>query len=125
MYFADNLNGWIVANEWGDYGLIFHTGNGGNTWEAQDTTLFTLYTACFFDVSNGFIAGEDGKFYRTVNGGVEWTEETLPYAKDMFSSCRINGNLAWLSGEDGALMYSSDGGISWVKLSSGINMLYH
>jgi photosystem II stability/assembly factor-like uncharacterized protein len=120
MYFIDNLNGWIVGNTWGDYGLILHSADGGNTWQAQDTTLYTLYSACFYDPLHGFIAGEDGKLFRTTNGGVDWTEQNLPVFRNIFSTCRAGGNLGWVSGEDGAIMHTADGGISWTEQSSGI-----
>jgi photosystem II stability/assembly factor-like uncharacterized protein len=120
MYFIDNLNGWIVANIWDDRGLILHTSDGGNTWEAQDTTLFTLNSACFFDPNNGFIAGEDGKLFRTTNGGADWTEQNLPVFRNAYSSCRVGNNLGWVSGEDGTIMRTTDGGITWTDQTSGI-----
>ncbi len=121
MYFTDNLNGWIVGNRWGDRGgLILHSADGGNTWQVQDTTLNTLYSPCFFDPSNGFITGEDGKLFRTTNGGLDWIEQNLPVFRNIYSSCRVSGNLGWVSGEDGAIMHTSDGGITWTDQTSGI-----
>lgn len=79
--FADQSNGWVV----GFYGDVFHTANGGLTWQRQtvqgagDTAFLGIEA---ISPTTAWISGGpmNGFVARTTDGGVTWTREALPGA---------------------------------------------
>ena len=73
--FSDINNATIVGGGINGGEVIYHTSNGGNSWELQMGG--TLYQDVFTDVSfydneNGVVIGTSGLVYRTTNGGTNW-----------------------------------------------------
>src|SRR5215813_15363699 len=64
--FATDRDGWMV----GELGRIFHTSDGGATWERQDagTKRPFLAVACI-DARTAWIAGKEGIVYGTRDAG--------------------------------------------------------
>lgn len=79
IYFVDENNGWYVNG----YGKIYHTSNGGKSWEMQLEKKGTFFRCiAFIDSLTGF-AGTVGTdyfpnvtdtipLYRTTDGGKNW-----------------------------------------------------
>src|SRR5881409_3229057 len=69
--FSTERDGWMV----GELGRIFHTSDGGTTWERQDagTKRPFLAIACL-DARTAWIAGKEGIVYGTTDGGAHWTQ---------------------------------------------------
>jgi photosystem II stability/assembly factor-like uncharacterized protein len=77
--FIDSSNGWAV----GDRGVVWHTSNGGATWEEQPSGVtFRLNSVFFLDSRRGWAVGGACRPYahatygvvlRTTNGGASWT----------------------------------------------------
>src|SRR5205814_1285993 len=69
--FATDRDGWMV----GELGRIFHTADGGETWERQDAgTKRPFLTITCLDARSAWIAGKEGIVYGTTDGGVTWRE---------------------------------------------------
>jgi photosystem II stability/assembly factor-like uncharacterized protein len=70
MYFITPENGYIVGN----YGSIYHTLDGGLSWEKQNswTDIYDLVDVCFYNDKIGFITGYGGTVLKTKNGGKNW-----------------------------------------------------
>jgi photosystem II stability/assembly factor-like uncharacterized protein len=76
--FIDAKNGWAV----GDRGAIWHTADGGKTWQRQNSGVrATLGSVCFLDEKIGYAAGGYalpyshrgvGVFLSTRDGGETW-----------------------------------------------------
>lgn len=63
---ADENNGWIV----GDRGLVLHTGDGGATWQRQDSGTERLLLGVFpIDGDTAWVAGSGGTLLYTGSGG--------------------------------------------------------
>jgi len=132
--FVNEKEGWIAGgririaetnesmrhDKRGGYGYIFHTSDGGLTWECQygerGRHLFALH---FADEKTGYAAGERGFLLKTTDGGRNWNE--LP----------TTGTLNWLYGmtftdiENGfavglneTVIRTRDGGKSWNKIDA-------
>jgi photosystem II stability/assembly factor-like uncharacterized protein len=70
--FTDSNHGTAV----GDFGIIFHTTNGGINWTTQQSGINTwLGRVSFCDSTYGTIVGDFGKILRTTNGGAEWVSK--------------------------------------------------
>lgn len=109
--FTDTQNGYVV----GDFGLFFRTSNGGATWTASQTPVFSnLKAVDFVDAQNGFALSVDNHLLKTTNGGASWQ---VYYPQQDFSFIWFqSAQLGFASGD--GLFRTTDGGISWVKLPS-------
>lgn len=67
--FADDQRGWIV----GEFGLVLHTEDGGQTWKRQPSAsgklLFALHV---LDEKRVLAAGSEGSLMETADGGRSW-----------------------------------------------------
>lgn len=78
LQFVDANNGWAV----GDRGVIWHTSDGGTTWQQQQSTITCNLTGVFFiDAKRGWAVGGEsrplqattrGAILRTEDGGANW-----------------------------------------------------
>src|SRR5690606_29125059 len=117
--FTDTLNGWAI----GDSGIIIHTSNGGTDWTIQnsepDHFLRDIHfvnsttgwaTAWFSNFNPGTL------FYKTTNGGVNWSTEMYPDSSYFIESIYFTTPLSGYFGTafpSGKIYYTTDGGISW------------
>ena len=82
IFFIDNQNGWALTWDLEPpiFGtIILHTIDGGDNWyrEPYPQDNIFLRTIFFFDVLEGWMAGEDGLFIHTQNGGLSWAAAPL------------------------------------------------
>lgn len=89
-------------------------------WNVQKTyfTLTTLNTISFINDSLGWLAGEDGVLFKTVNGGLTWDPYNL-FSVNFLSSCATIENSIFFGGKGGELVSSLDGGTTWRVLTFG------
>jgi photosystem II stability/assembly factor-like uncharacterized protein len=117
--FCDPLNGWVA----GEYGYIYHTSDGGRTWEHQagsfafseeafelvgENTLFDVHAV---DPNRAWVVGIDGYVARTLDGGTTWEKvETGFEMTQLFGVCSdIRGNTILIGGKK-VLITGSNGG---------------
>ncbi|CAM1371377.1 exported hypothetical protein [Tenacibaculum litopenaei] len=83
-------------------------------WKKYDLgTREKLNTVYFVNENLGFIAGNKGLLYKTVNGGVDWKKLTTGVNHDLVSISFNGKNRGVVNG-----LVSSDLGSSWVKSAS-------
>lgn len=72
IFFLNAEEGWTCNGG----GRIFHTTDGGDTWEAQYVSAAGEYLRCieFIDAQTGFCGTLDGTFLKTINGGDTWVD---------------------------------------------------
>lgn len=76
-----------------------------------------LQKVTFTDNLHGFIAGLNGTFLKTDNGGTTWDTSKIG-TKDFYSICFINNNTGWIGGFQ-SLYKTTNSGINWVNQFSG------
>lgn len=116
--------GWAVGDAPDFSCEIFHTRNGGMTWEKQDPSLPWSGTPCtdisavdamtaWASLGGGTIPG--GMIIYTRNGGATWTNQALPLViPDGVKGIRgISRTEAWAVGLKGPIMHTVDGGNTW------------
>jgi len=70
--FIGNRLGWAV----GSGGSIYHTENGGRTWQQQFSGISAdLLDVKFLDATEGWAVGAEGTIVHTIDGGRHWTAE--------------------------------------------------
>lgn len=78
--FKDSLNIWVAT----DAGRIYHTQNGGDTWQLQyvDGNGNAIRSISFLNDTIGWAVGDfafsDGIILRTIDGGKNWTSINFP-----------------------------------------------
>ncbi|MFC1951290.1 YCF48-related protein [Chloroflexota bacterium] len=105
IFFTDEDTGWVV----GLNGEIWHTEDGGQTWERQGSgiTSVELEGVYFLDENNGWVVGAAGKMLHTTNGGAAWQE--LPDASNSVRNVHmISATEGWATGW-GVIVKTSDG----------------
>ncbi|MDM7926814.1 MAG: YCF48-related protein [bacterium] len=150
IFFADASNGWVVGSRsygpdiWGQ--VIFHTGDGGRTWEKQferspDTSFplmfsnFRLDKVVFTDPLNGWAVGNTGMFYadgwsnegsvyHTTDGGAHWIQQggTLG-STELFSVQFLDGDSGWaVNNGSPSIRFArtEDAGENWRWVETGI-----
>ncbi|MHA1170028.1 MAG: YCF48-related protein, partial [Candidatus Hodarchaeales archaeon] len=64
LYFSDRNIGWAA----GDNGILTHTEDGGSNWDSTVIESGTDFRSVIFSDTTGFIVGENGVVFRTLNG---------------------------------------------------------
>jgi len=128
--FIDSLQGWAASYG----GQIFHTVDGGFTWEFQDSTaleyIIPLRDIQFTTADSGWAVGGiagTSIILRTSDGGENWSSyvsprsitppDTLPLTIASLKEIRmLNSKTGWIVGSINGpayIMKTTDGGVTW------------
>jgi len=134
--FINNDEGWLIGNNYGDsisyIGGLFHTRDGGKSWEriplsivnSESAVAGTLRDVHFTDQQHGVISaevaaggGRKALLLRTSDGGQTWQEQPMQ-VDGVASVYMVDKQLGWSAGilsntRSGAVMSTSDGGVTW------------
>jgi photosystem II stability/assembly factor-like uncharacterized protein len=104
----------------GGYGYIYHTQDGGKTWDCQFAENGRLLFALdFVNEKIGYASGERGFLLKTIDGGKNWktlsTTGTLNWLYGMAFKDKDNG---FAVGLNEAVIKTTDGGKSWVEINA-------
>jgi photosystem II stability/assembly factor-like uncharacterized protein len=114
VHAMDAANTWIV----GAFGTIFHSADGGVTWQAQSSgTTENLFGVDFADTGNGWVVGRSGVILRTKDSGGTWTRQRPEEKNHLFSVDAVSADHAVAIGDWGTVLVTTDGGATWQKRS--------
>jgi photosystem II stability/assembly factor-like uncharacterized protein len=129
--FSDSLNGWIGGEGFtgtSTYGSIWHTTDGGDNWNEQNTGIGAwINVVDFVDPMNGWAVGFDRTLIRSTNGGDLWSEQPAGYGifdfdfLDPQTGMGISYQTVWRS-TDGGETWSQSSNAEWGELTD-IKML--
>ncbi|MBS1493837.1 MAG: hypothetical protein JST55_10010 [Bacteroidetes bacterium] len=108
------------------YGLLMYTTNSGINWFGSsynaDIPDIQFNDISFINENTGYVAGDKGNFFKTVNGGALWNVLPAPTTKTILSVFFINNSSGYIGGQD-LFMRSTDGGANFnaVNLNSTSN----
>src|SRR5262245_42499866 len=108
----DANQAWTVGN----FGSIYHTTDGGKTWEPSDSgTRASLFAVDFADAQHGWVVGKSGLILATTDGGKTWTlqKSPIPPDKHLFNVKAVSPTTGWVVGDWGAVATTKDGGATW------------
>lgn len=130
----------------GDRSTIISTTDGGKNWDISTlkpegldqldlNSLLAfedpvLYDVEFFDKTTGFVVGEFGKIYKTIDGGETWNEKQASLVGDdyfdvldlptFFDIDFLNNELGYVVGLDGRVAKTVDGGDTWAWMPHNV-----
>lgn len=104
---------WLVVQD----GYIYFSGNGGVTWEAQQSggvTAQDLWAINGINESVLYAAGGADVVLKTLDGGATWTLATANGSgDDNLTIDVIDRDVVWVGTDGGDLWRTSDGGETW------------
>ena len=114
--FPTESDGWAC----GRWGAIYHTDDGGTTWELQETGIdYTLSDLFFTDPNNGWAVGGNGTILNTVDGGKTWKKQDSPVDYYHMGVFFIDQRTGWIASEKTTILYTENGGKTWRVQFSG------
>ncbi len=125
--FLDKEKGFAVGAD----GTILRTPNGGSSWEdvsidcmeiiPEDLMMNGIVSLNFYDIffineSSGWVVGDSGAVFHSVDGGKEWRLVNIGLVPPLFSIAFKNEKEGWAVGQNGFSLKTDDGGKSWNKV---------
>jgi photosystem II stability/assembly factor-like uncharacterized protein len=117
MFPVDVNNGWAV----GAAGKILKTTNG-SSWTTTTVGSEDFLRVHFFNNLIGYVSGNNGKIYRTVDGGSNWVAQTSGTTQPLGGVYAFNPDSIWAVGNNGTILKSRDSGV--VLTGVNLNSLY-
>ena len=130
--FVSQLEGWVAGgrlriaesnevmrhDKRGGYAYIYHTEDGGETWECQFAERGRhLIGLDFVNANIGYASGERGFLLKTSDGGDQW--EVLPTTGTMnwlYGITFLDENTGFAVGLRETVVKTEDGGMTWEKI---------
>ena len=106
VQFTSNTVGYAIGNN------VLKTEDAGESWFTLTLpdVSYPIPTNLFFVNSNvGFVFGNDGKFFKTSNGGKYWTKKNIGYG-DFNSAFFFNESDGYIVGNSKTIYKTFDGG---------------
>ena len=114
--FVNNEVGWYIASIWQnpyDYGAVYKTTNGGNTWDTSFDINKYIYDFSTYSDNKIAICGY-GLIYVSNNSGNDWIKSNVPENEVYFYSIDfVNDSTLYCAAKN--IYKSVDGGINWKK----------
>jgi photosystem II stability/assembly factor-like uncharacterized protein len=116
VYFISDVEGWMSVSSGPE---IYHTTDGGATFEIQETSLGTATKAIYMiDENERHTGGGSGFVYRTTNGGINWNfHGAIP--STLTDLDFANSTQGYACGDNGAVFSITPEGVS--NLNSGLS----
>jgi photosystem II stability/assembly factor-like uncharacterized protein len=113
IHFSNEKEGIIV----GAYGLIFHTGDGGHTWQSWMTRVINPDGFHFYTVQQTeneiYLAGEQGVCCRSLDAGKSFQKIDTGYRGSYFASTMTSKDMFVIAGMRGHVYGSIDRGATF------------
>ncbi|MCX5894939.1 MAG: YCF48-related protein, partial [Proteobacteria bacterium] len=118
----DDNNIWIVGN----YGIIYHSSDGGKNWVAQNSGMKTLLCdGVFVDAKTGWVIGINGTILHTSDGGNTWVKQDSGTQKHLFGIAFTDKDYGWAVGEYSTIIHTTDGGATWKPQQPEADKIYN
>ena len=108
---------------------VWFTGNNGNVYKTGKSNSaitnynvgasFNVNSVFFIDASTGFVCGSEGKIYKSINGGADWTPSMTGISNEDLNCISFLDNAKGVvAGNNGTIYTTSDGGDNWTPVKT-------
>jgi photosystem II stability/assembly factor-like uncharacterized protein len=116
VYFRNVREGWVA----GEFGTIYRTRDGGESWEAQESGVRTsIFAVRFAGDGTGWAVGPKGVVLKTRDQGKNWIAILVPAPENLFQ-IGFRGEEVWVLGDHGLVLRSASGTGEFRLVSMGI-----
>lgn len=125
LYFTNDSTGYFL-NQYihGNY-FLKKTTNYAATWVSVLTCADTLQQLHFPTNNVGYVVGNSGLVYKTINAGTTWNKYNIPANYNLYTVHFINPDTGYVAGASGALYKTLNGGLTWnAETSTDTNAIY-
>lgn len=118
IHFLNNNVGYAACS----YRLVAKTTDGGKTWTALLSDVYSTTNHCygvyFIDENTGFVVGQtttnNDVIYKTTNGGASWDTVAKNIASNAWRTVKfVNNQNGIIVGTKLKALYTTDGGNTW------------
>lgn len=111
VFFINKNTGWICGFE-----CVLKTTDCGNTWTSS--YLEGYHRSIFFTSgSQGWICGDNGRIYRTANGGNNWISVNSGVSSSLNQITFSDENTGLVAGSNNKILKTTDSGITWKNIN--------
>lgn len=96
--------------------LISFCGDCQETWHQLDFTPpgeSAFGALCSIDENVLYVMLDEGRFYKSMDGGTSWTENETGISENFFDLVFFDANLGFAVGTNGTILKTSDAGTTW------------
>jgi len=116
------LSGTILAvgNDGTTDGFAIRSDDSGASWATVPMPTTDILTDVDFvsGTLTGWVVGQNGQIFKTVDGGASFSAQTSGVATTLNGVIAVSTTQAWVVGAAGVVLYTQDGGTTWQ--SSGV-----
>ncbi len=92
-------------------------------WFPQTISTVNSLNSIFFPCKDtGWIAGNGGTIFSTVDGGETWQQQQSSTGQRLNLIYFINNLNGWIVGDNGTLIHTTNSGMNWSLVNSGTSM---
>jgi photosystem II stability/assembly factor-like uncharacterized protein len=121
IHFVNANTGYVCGGYMNGMGTskILKTTNSGLNWQTlyQEPNKF-YFATCFINAQTGFVGGYDGIYYKTTDGGTNWTQKQVTGVA-IWTIAFVNQNTGFIAGQQGMLRRTTDCGETYTLISTG------
>jgi len=124
LFFIDENEGYVVGHlNSNSTGIILKTSDSGVNWQTYPYSFnYPLFSVCFTDLNNGWIAGAGGILLQTTDGGINWNTLQIGREQNIYDIFFLNNEQGWTAGASGEILSTTDGGENWQHQDSEIEL---
>lgn len=107
---------WIAANN----GIVYKTSKTASPIITYNVSSLNLNSVSFADANTGFVCGDNGAVYKSIDGGVTWSSSNSGIIASKLNSINFKTtNIGVVVGDLGKIYRTDNGGASWYAENSG------
>jgi photosystem II stability/assembly factor-like uncharacterized protein len=105
--------------------LILRTDNDGLDWTpfTYGNGLGSCNALDFPNASTGYVVGDYGVYFKTTNGGADWSVNNTPTSNNLIDVDFINAQNGWLLSVEAQLLITSNGGANFSVVNTPVPFL--
>lgn len=105
--------GWALGGSSSLVNVVLRTTNGGDSWSSVTVGSTNLHALYFVSSTVGWVVGDNGVVYKSIDGGVTWTQQDAGTSMDLYAVIASSTSIAMVAGERSVVLKTSNGGANW------------